>query len=123
MSPHSNWIWILDRLLEDLRNLHEKWGRKVNRLQHRGYRLWVHGVLFGIDMGRNRIAEYRTRSPGELNLLLDEWERRSRNRLREVSSVTASTRGIDFGIRLVIGRVRRYLQRSAPPEFPWPKSS
>src|SRR5262252_2943766 len=123
MSAQSNWIWILDRILEDLRNLHEKWERNVDRLQRRGYRLWVRGVLFGIETGRNRITEYRMRSAAELHLLLSEWERRSRSRLREVNSATASTRGIDFGVRLVIARVRKYLQRSAPPEFRWPKSS
>jgi hypothetical protein len=123
MSPQSNWIWILDHIMEDLRNLHEKCERKVDGLQRKGYRLWVRGVLFGIEMGHSRIAEYRTRSPAELDLLLDEWERRSRNRLREVSSVSASTRGIDFGICLVIGRARRYLRPPTPPGFRWPKSS
>jgi hypothetical protein len=123
MSPHPNWIWNFDSLLDNLRNLHEKWERSVNRFELRGYRLWVRGVLFGIEMGRNRIAEYRMGSREDLDLLLVEWERRSRKRLREVSEVTESTRGIDFGIRLVVGRARRYLQRPAPPDFRWPKSS
>jgi hypothetical protein len=109
MSPYSDWIWNLESILEDLHNLQDKWELKVDRLEGRGHRLWVRGVLFGIEMGRNRIAEYRMSSPADVNLLLDEWERRSRNRLREVSEVTESIRGIDFGIRLVIRRVRKYL--------------
>ena len=110
MSPHSNWNWNFDNILDDLGDLHEKWERKVNRFEVRGYRLWVRGVLFGIEVGQNRIAEYRMRSPQDLDLLLVQWERRSRNRLREASGVTESTRGIDFGIRLVVRRARRYLR-------------
>jgi hypothetical protein len=116
MSTDSNWIWNFDGLLKDLRDLHEKCDRRICRLDETGYRLWARGVLFGIEMGQNRISEYRMRSPAELTLLLNHWEWRTRKHLREATSVTDSTRGIDFGIHLVITRVRKYLRQSFPPE-------
>src|SRR5258707_1089782 len=102
-------------LLEDLRELQTRCERKVDPIQQGCHGLWARGVLFGVEIGRNRIAEYRMRSLGELKALSDDWERISR--LKEVSSVAASTRGIDFGIRLVIVRVRRYSRCLPRPQF------
>lgn len=117
LNPARNWYF----LLEDLRRLQNRWERNGERLRQQGQPVWSSGVLFGIETGRQRIAECRSALPAELNSLLEAWERIGH--LEETGSINAFTRGMDFGIRLVIGRVRRYLQMPASPKFPLAKPS
>ncbi len=102
---------IVNDLLRELRKLQTRWERGIAYLTHHGRGPWACGVLFGIETARHRIAEDCVSSLAALDPLLEEWERISAN--EEVSSSTESTKGVDFGIRLVIRRVRRYLHQPA----------
>ena len=96
-----------DRFLDDLTKLQSRWERKLTNLEQHGRGMWARGVLFGVEIGRARIAEDNPRSLAELRALLSEWEG-IRARIGS-SRIDETIRGFDFGIRLVIGRVRRFL--------------
>lgn len=89
--------------------LQRKWELKIPSLTQQGREPWARSVHFAIESARNRIAEVCADSPTELNVLLDKWEQLS----KRVKGGTEgeSIRGIDFGIRLVVQRVRRCLNR------------
>ena len=95
----------LDRL-NDLEKLQGRWLRKLANADKDGWGMWARGVLFGIEIGRVRIAEYNGRSLAELDVLFSEWEKIGTH--HEASLVEQTIRGLDFGIRLVIGRVRHF---------------
>jgi hypothetical protein len=112
-----------NRLLSDLAKLQSRWERRLTDAEQHGRGKWALGVLFGIETGRARIAGDNPRSLAELNALLNEWEGiRAR---AEASLVKETSRGLDFGIRLVIGRVRRFLNsdREDNPARPKPPTS
>src|SRR4051812_14130330 len=94
-------------LLRRLRKLQMRWERRMIYLTQQGRGLWARGVLFGIETARHRIAEDRTRSLASLNPILEQWEYIGAE--DNASSAAESTKGIDFGISLVIRRVRRYM--------------
>lgn len=96
-------------VLETIDTLHKKWERKIPYLAEQGRGPWASSVLFAIEIARNRIAEECAGSPTELNRLLDEWEQLS-SRV-DGGTVGESLTGIDFGISLVVRRVRRYVNR------------
>jgi hypothetical protein len=103
-------------LLDDLEKLQTKWEAKMPDLVERGRAMWLHGVVFGIEIGRRRMAEEEASSLTALDALLDEWE--SIGKLKANGPAAESIKGIDFGIRLVISPVRRYLNRLARPKPP-----
>jgi hypothetical protein len=98
-------------LLRELRKLQTRWECRIADLTHCGRGPWACGVLFGIEIARHRIAEDCTSSLAALNPLLEQWERISAE--EELSSQTEPAKGVDFGIRLLIRRVRRYLGQPA----------
>ena len=100
-------------LLEDLAALQVTWEGKMANLIQVGRGLRAHGVVFGIETGRRAIAES---SPVHLNALLIGWEKIAK--IKAKGPAAESIRGIDFGIRLVVRRVRRYLNRLAPAKPP-----
>ncbi len=108
-------LWILSAeyryVLEDLCKLQKSWERKLPYFTQHGQGPCASSVLFAIEIARYRIAEDCTGRLIELNTLLDEWEQIV-NR-EEVSTAVESIRGLDFGIRLVVRRVRRCLSRLA----------
>src|SRR6266478_3194610 len=103
-----------NHLLADLQALQRMWKRKTAKRVETGRGLWAHGVVFGIETGRRTIAERKARSRGQLNALLDEWE--SIANRKPGGPAAESIAGIDFGIRLVVSRVRRYLSRLPRPK-------
>jgi hypothetical protein len=103
-------------LSEDLEKLQRKWDAKTAKLADRGRGLWAHGVVFGIETGLRRLAEGKAGSPTELNAVLDEWK--GVGKRKATGPAAASIKGIDFGVRLVIGQVRRYLKRLARQKQP-----
>ena len=110
-----------DRLVSDLGRLQSKWESKVADAEQHRRRIWALGVLFGIETGRATIGDDNRRSLAELNALLNEWEGISAR--TEANLVRETIRGLDFGIRLVIERVRRFLnlrldENSARPKPP-----
>ena len=106
------------QVLEAIDELQRKWQGKLPCLAKQGREPWARSVLFAIEIAGNRIAEECASSPMELSALLDEWEL-IRNRVED-GTAGESIRGIDFGIRLVIWRVRRCLSRR--PQRKPPKS-
>lgn len=101
-----------NRLLDELQKMRDEWEGTIGRFLDRRP---VHGVVGGIETGRQRLAEERPTSLKKLNALLDQWEKIGST--TSVSTVTATLDGIDYGIRLVSERVRQYfnLQRRKPP--------
>lgn len=104
---HENVSVDFNRLLGDLAKLQRRWERKLTNPEQHGPGTWALGVLFGIETGRARIAEDNRRSLAELNALLSEWEGIRAH--AEGSLVKETIRGLDYGIRLVIRRSRRFL--------------
>ena len=103
-------------LVEDLWRLQRKWEAKKANLVERGRSLRAHGIVFGIETGRRRLAEEKASSLSELEALLAEWE--SIGNLKASGAAAESIKGIDFGIRVVVGRLRRYLKRVARAKPP-----
>jgi hypothetical protein len=104
-----------DHLLRELEKLHEEWGGQ-RQLMVRGQGMWLPGVHFGIEIGRQKIAEEIASSRMDLHALLRKWKRiRTRER---IGPAAEALKGIDFGIRLVIRCVRRYLKRPAQRKPP-----
>lgn len=103
-------------LLEDLATLQRTWEGRTAHLVELGRGLRAYGVVFGIETGRRSVAERKASSLAQLNSLLDEWENIAS--LKASGPAAESIEGIDFGIRLVIKRVRRYLNRPARPKPP-----
>lgn len=89
--------------------LQRKWERKIPALEQEGREPWARSVQFAIEIARNRIDEVCADSPMKMNALLNKWEHVSK-RVRG-GTEGESIRGIDFGIRLVVQRVRRCLNR------------
>jgi hypothetical protein len=73
-------------------------------------------VLFAIEIARRKIEEDCSGSLLKLNALLKEWEHVGK--VEEVSTAPESIKGLDFGIRLVVWRVRRSLLRSVQQKAP-----
>ena len=96
-----------NRLVNDLAKLQSRWERKLTNPGKRRQEMWARGVLFGIETGRATVGEDNRRSVAELNALLIQWEGIRTH--AEANLVEETIRGLDFGIRLVIGRVRRSL--------------
>ena len=94
-------------IVEELARLYEEWEAKT-QFKERGDGMWLPGVLFGIEEGRRRVAE-EIPSSGALNRLLGEWKLVRKQ--KKTGPATESLKGIDFGIRLVIGCVRSYLNQ------------
>jgi hypothetical protein len=97
-------------VLRNLRKLQKKWERKLPYLTQHGHGPWASSVLFAIETARHRIAEECPRSLVELNALLKEWEIITKE--EEISTAPQSVKGLDFGMRLVVRRIRRCLLRS-----------
>jgi hypothetical protein len=103
-----------DRLLSDLARLQNRWERKLIMPQQHGRKIWALGVLFGIEIGRARITEANRKPLGELKALLSEWERIKSHTEATIGGASLdkeTIQGLDFGIRLVIRRVHRSLNR------------
>jgi len=105
-----------NHLMEDLETLQRTWEGKTASLVQLGRGLWAHGVVFGIETGRNSMAEQKASSVGKLNALLNGWETIAN--LKVSGPAAESIQGIDFGIHLVIRRVDQYLNRMAQPKPP-----
>jgi len=105
-----------NQLLKDLETLQRTWQGKMANLAELGRGARAHGVVFGIETGRRSISERKASSLTQLNALLDEWE--SIGKLKASGPAAEAIEGIDFGIRLVIRHVRRYLNRLARPKPP-----
>ena len=103
-----------DHLQRDLAELQSRWERKLTSPGQHKLRIWALGVLFGIETGRAKIKEGNWKSLGELDTLLVEWEgirAHADATLVGARLAKVTIRGLDFGIRLVIGRVRCSLNR------------
>jgi hypothetical protein len=96
-------------ILTAIDELQRKWERKIPSFTKQGREPWARSVHFAIESARNRIEEVCADSPMELNVLLDKWEQFTKRVKGRVKG--ESIRGIDFGIRLVVQRVRRCLNR------------
>jgi hypothetical protein len=114
---------VFTRLLSDLAELQRRCERKFTTPKEHGREMWARGVLFGIETGRARIVENGGRSLDELQALLSDWEGIRAH--AETSPEEQSLRGLDFGIRLVIGRVRSFLSAGLEetPARPKPPTS
>ena len=98
-------------VLTELGKLQARWERRISSLTQEGRGPWACGVLFGIETARHKIAEDCSSSLTALNPLLEEWARIGAK--EELSSSTESTKGVDFGIRLVIRLVRQYFHQQS----------
>jgi hypothetical protein len=107
------------QVLEAVGKLQRKWESKIPYFARQGREPFVMSVLFAIEIAGHRITEVCAGSPMELNAVIDQWEQLS-NR-RERGTAGESIRGIDFGIRLVVRRVRQCLSR--PPQRKPPTSA
>jgi hypothetical protein len=105
-----------NQLLEDLEKLQRTWEARAAKVVEPDLRLRAHGVVLGIETGRRSIAELKPSSPAKLNALLNLWEGIA-NRKASGPAVE-SIEGIDFGIHLVVSRVRRNLNRLVRPKPP-----
>lgn len=103
-------------LLVDLEALRLTWKAKTAKLAQPGRESWLRGVVFGIETGRRSIEEHNESSIARLEQLLGKWERIVD--LKRSGPAAESLKGIDFGIRLVVRRVRRHLKRRVhkPPK-------
>jgi hypothetical protein len=111
-SSLSDWTWARYQLLEELGALHQRWANRIGPLERRRRGKWARGVLFGIEIAQNKLAEYAIKSRKKLAAVLTKWERDSRRKV--VGGNTPATRGIDYGIRIVADRARRTMQDSRP---------
>ena len=100
-------------LRQDLSKLQRKWQRKIPYLTKHGRGVWANCVLFGIETAQHRIADDGVMSLRELKALLEAWERISHQEAD--GHAVEAAKGVDFGIRLVVSRIRRYLDRLARP--------
>jgi hypothetical protein len=100
-----------NHLLADLGALQLIWKVKTAKLAPPGRGSWMHGVVFGIETGRRSIEEQKESSIAQLEQLLGKWERIVN--LKRNGHAAKSIKGIDFGIRLVVRRVRLHLKRRA----------
>jgi hypothetical protein len=95
-------------ILEELARLHQKWEAKTRFKElHEG--VWLPAVLFGIEVGRHRIAEEIPTDVTALDRLMGEW--RLIWKLEKAGPAKEALKGIDFGIRLVSACVQRYLNQ------------
>jgi hypothetical protein len=107
------------QVLEAVGKLRREWERKIPSFARQGREPWAMSTLFAIEIAWHRIKEECAGSPMELNALIDQWEQLSSR--REGGTAGESIRGIDFGIRLVVRRVRQCLNR--PPQRKPPTSA
>ena len=106
MVPHADW----NPLLKDLEKLHRLWLTKAEA--EANDKRWIRGVLFGIETGWNRIAEEVAKPSPNIGSMIADW-RRHLNSTEEAAAQEAS-RGVDYGIKLVIECVTRFYKRAIP---------
>ena len=109
----------LNHLLEDLESLHIEWKAK-SQFEEGGQGLWLAAVIFGIEIGHARIAEEAARSNIDVDRLIARWKHIRKSRPKGPAS--ESLKGVDYGISLVMGCVRRHLNPELPPH-PKPPAS
>lgn len=105
-------------VLDDLCKLQKQWEGKIPDYTQLGKGPWASGVLFAIEIARQRIEEDCAGSLIKLNTLLAEWERIASGEEVGTAAAAESISGLDFGIRLVIDRVRGCLDRTPPRKPP-----
>jgi hypothetical protein len=112
-SGRTDW----DHLLGDLKKLQRESEVEAAKVVELGRRRRALGVAFGIKIGYISLARLKARSPAKLKALSDKWESVPAN-LKASGPAAESIEGIDFGIRQVISRVRRYLNQLPQPKPP-----
>lgn len=108
---HSN----IDLVLEEIAKLQKRWTLRVSAMTQQGRGSWANGVLFGIEIARNRIADDRPKSLSDWDHLLAQWEI---VRQRTQDGTGPAVKGIDFGIGLVIQRIENTVRRKAERKHP-----
>jgi|SRR5579883_843908 len=113
MSINPYW----DPLLENLRQLHILWLNKANVATDNKARL--RGILFGIELGSNRILEELESPHPAIAAIITDWLRRLRQ--REDANAHEVVDGLDDGIRIVINCVQDFLKTAGTPKSSTPE--
>ena len=93
---------------KELEKLQLRWEAKTQFKELHGG-MWLPAVLFGIEVGRRRIAEEDPADITALDELTSGWYEIMG--LEPTGPAKEALKGIDFGIRLVRACVQRYLRQ------------
>ena len=108
MALYADW----DPLLKDLRELHNVWLKKVESPGEDEAR--IRGVVFGIEVGSNRIAEEVAKAKPAIPAIIAAW--RDHLKYREEADRREIIKGVDDGIQLVIECVERFYENAIADE-------
>jgi hypothetical protein len=106
VAPRSNW----NPLMKDLEQLYDLWLKKAEAAADN--KAWIRGVLFGVEVGSNRIAEEIAKPYPAVGAIIADWRRRLIQ--REETSTQEVVEGVDYGIAQVIECVRRFFESTIP---------
>jgi hypothetical protein len=113
MASQPDW----NPLLKNLEQLHKIWLKKAETAADDKAR--IRGVLFGIEIGSNRIVEEVAKPNAAIAAIIADWRRRLL--YKEEAASREVVEGVDYGIKLVIECVVRFYEAAAPRESPPPR--
>ena len=106
MTLNADW----NRLLKDLEQIHTLWLKKTATEVDDA---WIRGVLVGIEVGSNRIAEEIEDPNPAIPAIIADWRKHLNSREEADAEVI---KGVDHGIKLVVECVFRFFEKTSPHE-------